>query len=71
MRNTSRESVAASGAELDAMPVLDGAHVRERAFSDVHGARRSLDDGALGHAPCLRDRRHIARRREAYVASVT
>jgi hypothetical protein len=34
-RNVSRESAAASRAELDPMRVLDAAHVREGAFSDV------------------------------------
>ena len=34
-QNTSGESAAASGEDLDPTSVRDGAHVRERAFSDV------------------------------------
>ncbi len=34
-QNTSGESAAASGEDLDPASVRDGAHVRERAFSDV------------------------------------
>ncbi len=71
-RNTSRESAAACGTDLDPMPVLDRAHVRERTSSDIRRVSR-ISARSPGHITgrVLRDtRRRFLRERCPYAGGV-